>query len=935
VIGRRVELGMALDRLARVRTDGLVAVLVTGEPGIGKSRLLDEAGAALRARSWRVLPVPADRLARHAPYAALATALRGVSVDNTFTEELRRDALAALEPPAEPALPPGTVFGRACAALTRLCTALCAAGPLALTVDDLPELDDDCLALLAVVLRRLSGAPIGLVATARSHLAEPNPAAEELLDRLADSVELVPVELGTLSAAELAELVTPVLGGAPDAELAGELYRLADGNPFFATEIARSLLDGAAVAVASGQCRLAAPPGEIRLTRSDAVLRRAVPLDPAARAVARAMAVLRAVEIGRLGLVAAVVGLREADLATAFDELVRAHVVVRDPAGRYRFSHDIVADAVYREIGPAQRRMLHRAAAAGLLRQRAAGVPVDLLELAGHVAESAEPGESEAIEVLAEAARRALPGAPEPAARLCGRALELSSPDDPARAGQLALRCRALARASRPADAVPAGLAALELLPVGEERHRTATAVISSLFLLARVDEAVAVADAEVARVRAEGGTAPAALHAQRALMLCFAGRTEEARAQAEIAAETPPASPAEEVVVCGQLAMLTSMLTRHNETLSFADRALRASGESVTLRMQALAVCASTGALAGLLPDAAARLHEARRIAGDAAAAGGAAPLFAGELDLAQVVLDFLGGRWDAALEALRTVAAELAVRQQATLAAALNAIELEMRTWRGELAVAAALAAGPAPVLSNMADLHAWALAGYQAAAGDPGTARATLCTALARPGLRPYGCLLLSRLVELDPARAADALARLVQEAEPQVSPWSRTTLHRTAGAARGDAVALHRAVDDAAAGGLVFERARAQLALAELDHAAVPELVEAHQTFARLGAHGLRRQAGRRLHELGAKVPRERPRAAGLLTESEERVARLVQQGMRNREIAGALHYSPRSIEVYLSRIYAKLRVGSRLELARALDALDTSAAAGGG
>jgi DNA-binding NarL/FixJ family response regulator len=73
-------------------------------------------------------------------------------------------------------------------------------------------------------------------------------------------------------------------------------------------------------------------------------------------------------------------------------------------------------------------------------------------------------------------------------------------------------------------------------------------------------------------------------------------------------------------------------------------------------------------------------------------------------------------------------------------------------------------------------------------------------------------------------------------------------------------------------------------------------------------------------------LGARVPRVRSRAAGLLTETEEQVARLVQQGMRNRDIAAALHYSPRTIEVYLSRIYGKLHVSSRLELARALDAL---------
>ena len=168
----------------------------------------------------------------------------------------------------------------------------------------------------------------------------------------------------------------------------------------------------------------------------------------------------------------------------------------------------------------------------------------------------------------------------------------------------------------------------------------------------------------------------------------------------------------------------------------------------------------------------------------------------------------------------------------------------------------------------------------------------------------------------------------LARLVDVVRPQVSPWARTTMHRAMGVVEHDADALLRAVSDAEEAGLVFERARAQLALGELDPAAEPALVEAYQTFARLGAHGLRRKAGKRLHELGAKVPRARSRTPGLLTESEERVARLVQQGMRNREIAAALHYSPRSIEVYLSRIYAKLRVSSRLELARALDALDS-------
>jgi DNA-binding NarL/FixJ family response regulator len=231
-------------------------------------------------------------------------------------------------------------------------------------------------------------------------------------------------------------------------------------------------------------------------------------------------------------------------------------------------------------------------------------------------------------------------------------------------------------------------------------------------------------------------------------------------------------------------------------------------------------------------------------------------------------------------------------------------------------------------------MASLYAWALAGFHAVRGDDEAARAILDGA-GDHAASTYIDLLLARSAELELERgrvdqAHKALDRLVEVARPHVSPWSRVVVARVSGLVCRDTALLEQAVAEASSVGLAFERARAQLALGELSGDAEPALVEAYRTFARLGAHGLRRQAGRRLHELGAKVPRTRSRTAGLLTESEERVARLVQQGMRNREIAAALHYSPRSIEVYLSRIYAKLRVSSRLELARALDAMDAPA-----
>src|SRR5207247_10120557 len=142
--------------------------------------------------------------------------------------------------------------------------------------------------------------------------------------------------------------------------------------------------------------------------------------------------------------------------------------------------------------------------------------------------------------------------------------------------------------------------------------------------------------------------------------------------------------------------------------------------------------------------------------------------------------------------------------------------------------------------------------------AATGDTEGARGRLRAALDDADTAPYGVLLLSRLIELDLADGRDPaglLDTLVRVATPQVSPWSRTTLHSTVGLVHRDPDELSRAIDAARDGGLVFERARAQLVLGELTGDASAGLLDAYRTFARLGVDGLRRPARRRLHELG--------------------------------------------------------------------------------
>ena len=111
--------------------------------------------------------------------------------------------------------------------------------------------------------------------------------------------------------------------------------------------------------------------------------------------------------------------------------------------------------------------------------------------------------------------------------------------------------------------------------------------------------------------------------------------------------------------------------------------------------------------------------------------------------------------------------------------------------------------------------------------------------------------------------------------------------------------------------------------------ELDDASAALLASTLATFRRRCPHvSVQMSSSSAARPAGERTPRILDMAVerlDRLTAAEARMARLVQQGLRNREIAAALHYAPRSVEVYLSRIYAKLGISSRLQLARTLDA----------
>jgi DNA-binding CsgD family transcriptional regulator len=116
----------------------------------------------------------------------------------------------------------------------------------------------------------------------------------------------------------------------------------------------------------------------------------------------------------------------------------------------------------------------------------------------------------------------------------------------------------------------------------------------------------------------------------------------------------------------------------------------------------------------------------------------------------------------------------------------------------------------------------------------------------------------------------------------------------------------------------------ERAHALLVLGELDDKPARNLAEAYRAFDSFGAAPWRRRAAAGLRARGLTVPRRAARATSELTETEVQLVRLVRDGLSNRQIAAAMSYSRKTIEVYLSRVYAKTGCASRLELIRAVD-----------
>jgi DNA-binding SARP family transcriptional activator/tetratricopeptide (TPR) repeat protein len=373
LVGRERELEL-LQRRWQEAERGLAGfAVITGESGIGKSRLLDEFCSviqrggfdALRARCFaargRLALAPVSEWLRSPALRAATSRL-----DPVWAREVDR-----LVPPegARPAARPSPMADawqrhRFFEGLARAVLSL--GRPTLLAIDDLQWCDEHTLAWLQLLLHLGQDHPLLVVAATRPEEIDGNAELAEMLRALRSAGQVTDVAVTPLEPGQSAELAGVVRGRALGADEAGRLYAATGGYPLLVIESVRARLLDTTGTAGAGEATGAAGSGQPDLgPKARAVLSgRIAQAGPTAREVAELAAV-----VGRdftLDLLAAASDLDGDALIGAVDELWRRRIIRTRPPAGYDFVHDLLRATAYGEISPPRRALLHRRVAGAL-----------------------------------------------------------------------------------------------------------------------------------------------------------------------------------------------------------------------------------------------------------------------------------------------------------------------------------------------------------------------------------------------------------------------------------------------------------------------------------------------------------------------------------------------------------------------------------------
>src|ERR1039457_7230329 len=394
MVGRDRELARVMLLLDDALAGGGRLVLCTGEAGIGKTRLAEEAAASAAARGVPVAWARAADRDSLPPYGLWRLVLDEPAVRAADDDPSGAGLWSRVFGGAErPALADGADsgsdqrFAMFAEVRRRLAQAARASG-LLLVLDDLQWADEASAVLLADVVRQLRGTLILVLATYRESAASGDTSAG-LLPRLSADANTERVDLRGLPAGGVGDMLLAA-GLSASADQAGEVHSETGGNPFLVRELARMLAE---------QRRGRPVPGRV----AEATAHRLTQLSDPARALVQTAAV--AGNNFSAGVVARILDVPVLALLGPLDECRGAgFLVAGDRPGDHRFSHALARSAVAARLSAAEQRRLHTAAADAIEALYEGQLDLHLTEVARHRVEASLPGDRTEAVAACEAA---------------------------------------------------------------------------------------------------------------------------------------------------------------------------------------------------------------------------------------------------------------------------------------------------------------------------------------------------------------------------------------------------------------------------------------------------------------------------------------------------------------------------------------------------
>ncbi|MEO7428893.1 MAG: AAA family ATPase, partial [Acidimicrobiales bacterium] len=448
-VGRATEVDRLRTAWKSAGEGAVRLVLVSGEPGVGKTRLVaelarrvhDEGAVVLFGRCDEDLAVPYQPFVEAlGGYIAAASTDELAEQAGAFGGDLARlvpllsERVAALAEPLR--ADPETERYRLFESVAAFLRAIAGEAPTLLVLDDLHWAGKPELLLLRHLLRAVTGTQLLLVGTYRdTDLDRRHPLAEVLSDLRRDDA-LDRISLGGLEEGEVTEFLESAAGhplGAVGAQLAHEVHTETEGNPFFVGQVLRHLVESGAVVEHDGEWVRARDAATIGIPEGirEVIGRRLATLTPGTNDLLAVAAV-----VGRefaLDVVRYASGVDADALLDALEEAEAAHLIepVPDAPRRRSFVHALLRSTLYDEIPTTRRLRIHRRVAQAFEARVEAGDAPALADLARHFCEAAALGETaNAVRYGRAAAQQALERlAYEEAAGFYDRALAVLEPD--------------------------------------------------------------------------------------------------------------------------------------------------------------------------------------------------------------------------------------------------------------------------------------------------------------------------------------------------------------------------------------------------------------------------------------------------------------------------------------------------------------------------